>query len=337
MKRIIIFLVFVLCTFISTVGQDIHFSQFYASPLTLNPANSGFFKGNWRVSNIYRNQWSAIGYPFKTVSLSIDKPFIINPKNNILGFGLYIINDNSGAVALKVNKIFTSLAYNIVFDKIHKLSFGLQAGYVVKSFKLDGITFPSQFNDQTGYFDTNLPNYLDTWDQNINYPDFNLGILYSGKFSNYVPSFGIALFHFTNPKESFLRTDNKLPLRVVFHGDVEIPLKQNIFIKPEILTMYHKRAGNWVLGTRAFFIFPEKNMIEKTFAGFHSRYSLNNFDALIFMTGLSLYSFDIGLSYDINISALRQATKSRGAFEISIIYRDITKSLSKIALPCDRY
>ena len=37
-------------------AQDIHFSQYYASPLTLNPALTGKFNGHFRVSGIYRDQ-----------------------------------------------------------------------------------------------------------------------------------------------------------------------------------------------------------------------------------------------------------------------------------------
>ena len=50
-------LTFALLFFISLNAQDIHFSQFYASPLTLNPAMTGFVNGDCRAGVIYRNQW----------------------------------------------------------------------------------------------------------------------------------------------------------------------------------------------------------------------------------------------------------------------------------------
>lgn len=336
MKTLSLFfaLVFV-CVFFSK-AQDIHFSQFYASPLSLNPANTGLFAGNWRISNNYRTQWSALGYPFKTISFGVDKPFRIKPDRHI-GLGLFVVNDNSGAVGLNVNKVYAAIAYNFKFDNIHTISAGVQFGYVVKNFKLDGITFPSQFNDQTGYFDPNLPNNLDNWTQNINYTDINIGVTYAGKFGKLLPFGGISLFHITNPKESFLRQDNKLPLRIAINAGTEYKIYEKYSLFPELITMYHKRAGNWVLGSRFFYYFPEKNLIRNAFGGIHTRYSFSNFDALIFSGGLSVYGFDIGISYDVNISALRQATKSKGAFELSIIYKDISKSLTKIALPCDRY
>jgi hypothetical protein len=31
------------------VAQDIHFTQFFTNPLALNPAQTGYFNGNYRV------------------------------------------------------------------------------------------------------------------------------------------------------------------------------------------------------------------------------------------------------------------------------------------------
>ena len=44
----------------SVQAQDPAFSQFFASPLTLNPALTGKFNGTLRVAGNYRNQWPQI-------------------------------------------------------------------------------------------------------------------------------------------------------------------------------------------------------------------------------------------------------------------------------------
>lgn len=320
----------------SVVAQDIHFSQFYASPLSLNPAETGLFDGNWRFTNTYRTQWSAIGEPYRTISAGFDKPFKLK-KNSRFGLGVFFVNDHSGASNLLVNKLYLNGNFIITVDDIHTIGIGAQMGYIVKSFTLNGLSLPSQFNENTGLFDPNLPNNVNTWDENINYADLNLGVSYSGKIGKNNPYGGISLFHLNKPKESFLRTEDKLPMRIVFNAGVIMPVTNNIHLKPSILTMYHKRAGDWIIGSLGYYIMPEHNRISNIFAGIHSRYSLNNIDALIFTGGLGLYGFDIGLSYDINISKLQAATNNKGAFEISIIYKNISQSLSRVALPCDRY
>ena len=51
-------------------AQDLHFSQYFNSPLTTNPANTGFIPdGDYRLGINYRNQWSTImTVPYKTMS-----------------------------------------------------------------------------------------------------------------------------------------------------------------------------------------------------------------------------------------------------------------------------
>ncbi|MDD2636111.1 MAG: PorP/SprF family type IX secretion system membrane protein [Bacteroidales bacterium] len=340
MKKLIIFLsvliIYCIATNKTVYAQDIHFSQFYASPMSLNPAETGFFEGNWRFTNNYRTQWSAIGVPYNTISAGFDKAFKLNKKSNF-GLGVFFINDKSGSSQLTVNKLFLSGNYMLTIDNTHNLGIGVQLGYIVKSFSVDGLTLPSQYNPNTGYFDPDLPNNINIWDENINYPDFNIGFKYNNKASILKPSAGVALFHIINPKESFLRAEDKLPMRFVVHGGVEYALTKKIIINPNIMTMYHKRAGDWVVSTLGYYLMPEGKMIEKIFVGIQGRTAINTFDAIIFTGGVSLYGFDIGLSYDINISKLRAATNNKGAFEISIIYKDLTKNLTKVALPCDRY
>ncbi|MFI5151315.1 MAG: type IX secretion system membrane protein PorP/SprF, partial [Bacteroidia bacterium] len=48
-------------------AQDTHFSQFYMSPLTQNPAMAGAVYDMQALIN-YRNQWSSIATPFKTMA-----------------------------------------------------------------------------------------------------------------------------------------------------------------------------------------------------------------------------------------------------------------------------
>ena len=53
-------------------AQDPHFSQFFSSPLTLNPAFTGKFDGSLRVMGNYRNQWPTINNAFTTGTVAAD-------------------------------------------------------------------------------------------------------------------------------------------------------------------------------------------------------------------------------------------------------------------------
>ena len=60
---------------------DPHFTQYYVYPSWLNPALTGSFDGDYRVSGIYRSQWGNISKPFRTVGLGGE--FVTNNNVNI--------------------------------------------------------------------------------------------------------------------------------------------------------------------------------------------------------------------------------------------------------------
>jgi type IX secretion system PorP/SprF family membrane protein len=292
------------------------------------------FDGNWRFSNNYRNQWSAVGTPFKTISAGFDKPFKL--RKGYVGLGIYMINDQSGAASLTANKVYLSLSYHRQFKKQHFYG-GIQAGYIIEGFDIDPLTFPGQFDNSTGVFNSNLPNYINQWDENINFPDFNIGLAWSSKFNNITPVAGISAFHINNPQMSFLRDENKLPVRIAINAKATIKLKNNLFVKPDIFVSYHKTASDYLMGGCIGYNFPIEMFLDKLYAGTEIRTQFHSTDAVIAMLGIGFMGFDVGISYDVNISSLSQATNMRGAFELSIIYTNFVSDLTQITIPCDRY
>ena len=67
----------------SSQAQDIHFSQYYNSPLTTNPALTGIFRGDIRAYGIYRSQWSAALVPFKTSHIAVDGKIFPKKRNKL--------------------------------------------------------------------------------------------------------------------------------------------------------------------------------------------------------------------------------------------------------------
>ena len=82
-------------------AQDIHFSQYYASPLTLNPALTGLVNGAFRASFNYRNQWFNIPTlntiaPYQTYQALVDAPVLRDKLgNDWLGVGGMFYTDKA--------------------------------------------------------------------------------------------------------------------------------------------------------------------------------------------------------------------------------------------------
>src|SRR5437773_12412710 len=101
MKKTCSLLAIILCIS-SLFAQDFHFSQFYNSPLTLNPALTGKMDGVFRLAVNYRNQWFTLTNTqtaYATYAGSFDAP--INFGKNALGLGLVVVNDRAGEGVLK--------------------------------------------------------------------------------------------------------------------------------------------------------------------------------------------------------------------------------------------
>src|SRR5947208_5817866 len=113
------FILIFACCLAKVKGQDPHFSQFFASPLTLNPALTGKFDGNLRVTGNYRNQWPTINRAFTTTTVSVDFPIMRNhiSSTDTWGVGFMGYSDQSANSALKFNYLSVSTAFHKSLDE----------------------------------------------------------------------------------------------------------------------------------------------------------------------------------------------------------------------------
>ena len=116
--------------------QDVHFSQFFSSPLTLNPANAGIFDGDLRAIVNYRNQWSSISKSYATSAASLDFPILREMGGGMFGLGVNFSKDGSGDSKLSTTNFALSVAYHLDISggqNNHYLSLGFQAGAIQRS------------------------------------------------------------------------------------------------------------------------------------------------------------------------------------------------------------
>jgi type IX secretion system PorP/SprF family membrane protein len=328
-----------LAIFLSGTGlfaQDIHFTQYYFSPLSLNPANTGNYDGDWRAMANYRSQWKEINKAYKTISAGADMNFF--PLNQKVSGGIYFLNDKSGGNLVQ-NKIFLSAA---VHKKLagFNLHVGVQPGFVMKSLDVNAHTYPSQMNWNTGYFDSNLSNNEINTQPKTNYFDLNAGVGASRRLSNkFEAEVGLAFFHLTSPRETFLSNNNKLPLRQLYNAELRYFLSPKLTLKAHTMVDATTKASDWVSGVTAEYTLSRTPFFANTvFAGFMWRDGFKRIsDAGMFTAGFKYLNYTFGFSYDVNISKLHTATDYKGATEFALIYTAKNTRLVKKQIPCDRY
>ena len=182
MRKIFTFFLFLFIFMNLAKAQDKHFTQFYASPLTLNPALTGAFDGRYRVGGIYRDQWRGVlDNPYVTFAGSVDVRFDITLDSrykDAFAVGLLFYNDEVPGIDFSTNQIALSGAFHkgLDFDKKQFLSLGFQAGLAQRNINYENLTFDDQFNNLDAY---SFPTLEDLPENNFAFSDFNVGLNYT--------------------------------------------------------------------------------------------------------------------------------------------------------------
>ena len=331
------YLVLVFAVLLTTVAnaQDPHFSQFFASPLTLNPAFTGKFDGQWRLAANHRDQWPSIPKAYVTTSLSVDFPILKNKiaENDVFGVGLSGVSDASANSALKLNYGSVSMSYHKALDEngYNTIGAGFQATYSSLALDLKKLTFADELR-QNGFAQGTTAEVFNNGN-NQNYFDLNAGLLFSGSSNgenNYY--LGASMYHINRPKVSFKDDNWLLSGRVTVHGGGSFPVSEVVALNVSAIYQAQNKASETVLGG-AFALNANGDKVNPTNVYIGSWMRLN--DAIIPYLGLEFSGLRIGASYDINISSLKAATGNRGGSEISIIY--IKRKQESRGLPCPRF
>lgn len=342
MKKICIYITIVFYAlnnfYLSIKAQDIHFSQIQEAPLFISPAYTGFFNGYFRAIANYRNQWSAMGNPFKTIAVQIDGGFFKNKKRNaFLGGGLSVYQDAAGIANFSILSIgFNASGIVKIADK-SAFSLGLYGGPVMNNANYPKLIFSKQFDGEK--FDETLPSGEFYSFRKFTYADVGAGMAFEfsdkkiSEERDYITLFkiGFGAYHINAPKLSYTTaSDYRLPIRLTFHTSGLFDIKGTpVSIMPNVLFQIQKPATELNLGTHVLYRFNNGTKItgekKEIKAGLGIYY--RNKDAFIAQLLFDMGIFAINLAYDYNISTYKIATKGMGGFEVSLRYNILADAL----------
>ena len=321
-------------------GQDIHFSQYYYAPITLNPALTAVYK-TVQATIQYKQQWAVVnGYSTGGVTLE----FKLNQakwdkKRNLtdiykkkamkgLAIGFNVFSDKAGNGSIKQTQMNASLAYHVLLTRFSTLSAGLSAGYAQFSINPDDLRWNNQYS--LGNYNSNTPSGETFSTKSLSYNDFGAGVLYSfGDGDTYLAAnnqkhfnIGASVSHINEPSIAFYDSgDGKLYRKYTVHANTLIGIENT----------------NFSVG--GSFLFMDQNKMQEVTTGFLVKYKLkdpSNYtgtkkgtsmgigvfvrarDAFIPYVMMEMDKFSIGLSYDVNTSGLTAATTGRGGVEVAL-------------------
>lgn len=307
---------------LSLCAQDIHFTQFYNSPLTLNPALTGVSKGDIRFTGIYRSQWNTANSPYRTINMAAEQKFYnVAHETWWLSGGLNLYNDRAGDGHLSTTHIAFIGSYTKMLEKESFLTLGFSAGLGQRQFDFNALTFDNQWNGST--FDPNRP-VIETFDDtNILYPDFGVGFNFRGQKAKKRSKLdlGAGAYHFSRPNQAFDGSDKiQLPVRLSMYA---MPVFQLSETGDLVGGATAQMQGGYFEGlAHAAYRYHLSTKKSKEIAlqlGFGYRFNAIG-DAFMPAAEVHYHEWMVGLSWDVNVSGFTEATNGNGGPELSVRY-----------------
>lgn len=324
-KALISFCIAVNCQPLTVNCQDVHYTQFFTNPLILNPAQTGYYDGNYRIGFNFKAQWpwatSQAVYNYHTESPYVDFSFGERKiKVGWFGWGFSFLNDEAGDGRLTYRRFSTSLAYHQAFDKNHRylLSLGFAASYIIRSVDFSKFYFNNQWVDDEG-FNLSL-NSAEPWQkETFGMIDLNAGLNFGAQVNDMVKlDFGFSMLHINRPRHTFYNQNERLGLRYQTNAGTGLKLSDRITLDVNAYYTYQKKASEIIFGSLFGYGFYENRarLNHTLYTGIYYRVK----DALTPVVGYRYKTFRFLLSYDITLSQLVTPARGNGGPELSLVY-----------------
>ena len=221
-----------------SVGQDLHFSQYLAAPLNINPALTGLMNGNLRANLNYRNQWFSVN-SFATYAASVDANIARKGMDyHMLGLGLSFYQDIESNNGYSNTNVSLSTAFNVKLSSqpLQYIGIGVQPSIIKKQINLADAIYGTLFEtgvniDPLGFAEYNTFNF-----------DLNAGLSYYIFFDKrHILYAGFSIAHITQPNFGINESD-ELYRKYTFYinSELEANYQGSFWMKP---SLYFSKQG----------------------------------------------------------------------------------------------
>ena len=330
-----VLLIVALLSITPAYSQDIHFSQFFETPLLRNPSLAGIFTGDYRVQAVYRDQWNSVTDAYKTGSLNGEYKKPIGKADDFITLGLQLFYDKAGTVGWTNTQVMPALNYHksLSTDRNMYVSLGFMGGWVQQYFDRSRMTTNSQYDGLGDGESFNESKYT--------YLDGSVGMSFNTNISD-DPNDNlfavIAYHHFNRPKNSFYRNAAiELNPKWVASAGIKFGITEYSYLT---IQADHSRQGNFneTIGGALYGLKIGQDLDNPDYVIHGGLFTRLN-DALIPVVKIDYKPFSVAMSYDVNISKLKTSSYGRGGFELSVSFIGfLDRESSTInALHCPRF
>uniref|UniRef100_UPI00404765EA PorP/SprF family type IX secretion system membrane protein n=2 Tax=Roseivirga sp. TaxID=1964215 RepID=UPI00404765EA len=342
MIRILPCLLFLFCMMkpFQATAQDPQFSQFYASPVYLNPALAGS-TDRARVGVNYRNQWPSLTHSFTTISAYAD----FFSKAIESGVGIIVNQHTESFLDYQSTEIGGVYSYKMRVSDNLIMRTGIQLSYFNKDLNFEKLVFGNQIDIANGQV---IGPSGETFERGeaVGFMSASAGtLIYSNSFW-----IGSAVHHINEPNQSFVGGDSRLARKYSVHAGYKLNLGDGQRLRTvayqfqersvTFAVNYKKQAGFNQLDAGMQFYFQPL-----VIGGWYRGIPIQSVDeivkneSIIALLGLELNeNLSFGYSHDFTVSRLAGSTGGAHEFSLTFSFGKIVKRTRRdTILPCFKY
>ncbi len=315
-------------------GQDLHYSQFHNAPFTFNPALTGIMRGDIRAMGNYRGQWQSVPVDYTTFTLAADMNFQERYyKEGFFSAGIAFNHDLAGWSRLQLHNLGLTGSYTKKLSSQVFASIGLQLSANQRAFKLDDLSFDSQYNPSRGIYDSTLPQNEPFIDRQNFFFDVGAGI--NLRFQSHDNAalvdrldkrskmdIGLGISHINMADQSFTEgVRSALSMRISPYLMGTVKLTDNLDLVGNFLAQFQDPYREYVaMGGAKIHI--NRTLGRQLAVQLNFGYRFNDDFGDGVFPGIELFynGRSAVLTYDINLTDFERATNGRGGPEFSLRY-----------------
>ena len=342
MKRLLPFALFLICLVCEKTAsaQDPQFSQFYASPMYLNPALTGS-TDRGRAGINYRNQWPSLAHSFTTISAYAD----FFSKAIESGVGVIVNQHRESFLDYQSTEIGGAYSYKLQISDGLIMRSGIQLSYFSKDLNFEKLVFGNQIDIDNGKV---IGPSGETFErgETVNFLSASAG----GLFYTNALWIGGAVHHINEPNQSFVGGESKLARKFSLHAGYKLDLGDGRRLRTvayqfqersvTFAVNYKKQAGFNQLDAGMQFYF-QPLVIGGWYRGIpiQTEDKIVKNESVIALLGLEITpDMSIGYSYDFTVSSLAGSTGGAHEFSLTLNFGKIVKRTRRdTILPCFKY
>ena len=303
------------------LAQEPNFSQFIASPLSINPALAGSSDADWRAVSNIRRQWIGNISPYSTQTISIDGKLRTLDDQSYFGLGGMVLSEKAMDGLYKSNFINLNASYHQALDD-NGNGISVALGVINNGTRVDlgGLTFDQQLSS-TG-FNQALPITEMNLGNSTSFTSATAGLLYTYDAEFSFLNIGISGYRFVKTRRSLMNDPTKkISPRYSAHADFGTIINEIISANFSALHLIQDGISVTSLGAIMGIQHGQSGFEENKVRMFNLGLYYRVNDAITPYVGYVFNGFQFGLSYDVSATLSKTGSVNYKSIELSFMYK----------------